>query len=148
MGYLLSILAVIGSWSIVQRIMRCVRSQFARRWTRVVPQNQPAYIHGSAPPQGAAAKPIYYRTESGANVFAFHVARVRGELRFYILQTMNYQAFRRNSSGHATHRLTDSEGRTFICLADSPPSNWGGILEILKAWSEGTEAYCLRGVTF
>ncbi len=86
-----------------------------------------------------------YRTLSGRYTFRFSIERQDdGDFHIYIEDQPSYCG--RDSDGHSTHRYGVSS-RPYICY-DPMPTSREDAIEILKVWSDKTDAYIETGQTF
>ncbi len=98
------------------------------------------------PSQAQTRRDVWYRSRDGQSYYRFSIERqVDGTYRSYITSHPEYGSRARNA--HATHRLTDSEGRTFVCWSD-PLRSEQEALRVAAAWADATQDYINSGRRF
>lgn len=110
--------------------------------TALVPKPAAAPLQGDAMSNETT---IYYRTKDGLADYGFAFSRMSaGFYRVYIVSQPSYGF--RDTSVHATHRLTDGD-RRYIC--------WTGVLRteeqaraVAAAWADRTQEYIVSGKSF
>ena len=106
---------------------------------------RPATQVYSAQPIRAAAQPStpYYRTQDGMAEYQFSFERqLDGNWRAYILDQPSYGA--RPTDAHATHRLVDRTGRSYICWTDALHTEFDA-QRVAALWSDATQVYIQTG---
>jgi hypothetical protein len=89
-----------------------------------------------------------YLARDGVTRFQFELVPVGGVVLIYIIQAPDY-GWWRNTDTHATHRLTDSVGRKYICIqANLAPTNTRDAVSWMTYWAEQTVRYIRTGEPF
>jgi len=134
-----TIFAVLLMGLIIRHVARTIAACRLRSRIRLVNTT-------GAPHSGCSGTCLTYRTLDGMLTIPFEFVQVGGGWRIYILSSPPYDAFGRDSSNLATHRLSEG-GRFFIC--------WGGHISSLNAakgvaalWSEKSSQYLRTGRGF
>lgn len=89
---------------------------------------------------------IYYRTRDGQADYGFSIERrSNGTYRPYIVSQPDYGS--RATGAHATHRLTDSGGRQYVCW-NRPLQNEEDAKQVAATWADATQQYIKTGRRF
>lgn len=89
---------------------------------------------------------LYYRTEDGRADYGFSFERQGDDTWLvYIVSQPSYRG--RATDTYSTHRLSDSDGRKYICWS-SPIESYEDAKKIAKLWAEGTQKYIKTGEKF
>src|SRR5262245_41013859 len=87
--------------------------------------------------QALTRRDVWYRTRDGQSYYRFSIEKqADGTYRSYITTNPDYGS--RGRSAHATHRLTDAAGRTFVCWSD-PLRSEQEALRVAAAWADATQ---------
>ena len=87
-----------------------------------------------------------YRTKDGTTDYQFYFEEQSDRTwRVYILRQPPYRG--RNDSAHSTHRLSDSDGRKYICWAGAI-RNLDEAKGVAALWADSTQRYISSGHTF
>lgn len=85
----------------------------------------------------------YYRTRDGYADYRFSFERESdGSWRAYILEQPRYGSV--DTGPHATHRLTASDGRRYVCWTRSL-ANESEARQVAAKWADATQQYIRAG---
>ena len=97
----------------------------------------------TAPTRSAQLMTRYYRTQDGIADYQFSFEQQsNGSWRVYILEQPSYEDRPANANG--THRLTDMQGRSYICWTDALIT-YSDAERVAALWADATQVYIQTG---
>lgn len=85
---------------------------------------------------------IKYRTKDGRADYEFSFEQRSGSWRAYIVSQPSYGS--RSTDARRTHRLTDTDGRKYVCW-DRPLPTLQAAKSVAAEWSDRTQDYIRYG---
>jgi hypothetical protein len=137
--------AALGDWEGEEMIEVALLIALVVLIVRWLAWNIPAAEVYSARPIRASAQPSTpsYRTQDGMADYKFSFEKqLDGNWRAYILAQPSYGA--RLPDAHATHRLIDKRGRSYICWT-GPLRTEFDAQRVAAVWADATQVYIKTG---